>query len=262
MLKIQLTLLTRFFVVSVFLLSSSVLQGTPPRYIPMELYKEYTLDGQIPVHDWYLDGTYRDPLIYKTEEIEKNLEKISRRESNYYGNTDFFLYAALEKNLNSIKNKQVAIIGSTSPWYESIILFYGGIPTTIEYNKIISLDPRLKVITVDEYKNNPCKFDAIISISTFSHDGLGRYGEPIDPNADILDMEKSKSMLVNDGLLFLGVPVGKDCLCWNAHRIYGPIRLPYLLKGWKIINHFGFEWNDFQRPFLDYNQPIFVLKPK
>ena len=43
------------------------------------------------------------------------------------------------------------------------------------------------------------------------------------------------------GLLYLSVPLGRDKVIFNIHRIYGRIRLPLLLRYWKELDSFGFE---------------------
>ncbi|MET0031478.1 MAG: DUF268 domain-containing protein [Limnospira maxima] len=64
-------------------------------------------------------------------------------------------------------------------------------------------------------------------------------------------------------LFFFSVPVGQDCLVWNAHRIYGKIRLPMMLEGWKTVDSFGFsESLIVNKPLaaFSYEQPVFVLQ--
>jgi hypothetical protein len=183
-----------------------------------------------------------------------------QRHSNYYGVTDQWLYAMFSKYSDSIKGKKVAIIGSTTPWYECIVLAYGGHPVTIEYNKIICSDPRIEVMTVEEYAQNPQVFDAILSVSSIEHDGLGRYGDPINPQGDLETMSKSKTMLKKDGLFFLSVPIGRDTLYWNAGRLYGKLRLPLLLKGWDMIDSAGFSQSDLTNNSNMGHQPVLVLR--
>ena len=89
----------------------------------------------------------------------------------------------------------MAVMGSGTPWYESFCLAYSAKPTTIEYNRIISKDGRLNVMTVEAYDRQPLKFDAAISISSFEHDGLGRYGDPLNPNGDLDAMRKMRSVV-------------------------------------------------------------------
>ncbi|MDB6081434.1 MAG: hypothetical protein JWO53_706 [Chlamydiia bacterium] len=264
--------LSLIFLVATPVSSSKFLWGTeepskeaPPQQIPPELYNDFTLQNSIPVRDWYRDDSYppTKPIVFTPEEINTNLERVARKEQNYYGATDSDLYSAFEKYAVFLKGKTVAIIGSITPWYESIVLSYGGYPTTIEYNKIVSTDPRLEVLTVEEYEQNPKLFDVILSVSSLEHDGLGRYGDPINPNGDCVAMNRLKSMLKDNGLLFLSVPIGKDCIWWNVHRIYGRLRFPMLTKEWNIIDSFGFQDAD-----LDCDrgmqassyQPVFVLQ--
>lgn len=52
-------------------------------------------------------------------------------------------------------------------------------------------------------------------------------------------MQQAHNHLSDDGILLLGVPLGMDCLVWNAHRIYGKLRLPLLLQNFKLIDVFS-----------------------
>lgn len=236
-----------------------VKKSFPPRIFPLRLLLQYTMNGRMRIRYYYRNDLCPPDTLrrYTKEEIDSFIEKIMRKEVFYYGATDTWLYQALEKY--SIKGKSVAIIGSVCPVYESICIAYGGEPTTIEYNKIISEDERVRVMTVDEYDRTPMQFDAAFSISSIEHDGLGRYGDPLRPDGDILSMKKMKSMVRPDGLLFLSVPVGKDTLLWNDARIYGKFRLPLLLKEWELLDAFGYSTDVFREPRFD-SEPVFVLK--
>jgi hypothetical protein len=252
----------RFIVIGLVL--QTFIYSEAVREIPPELYSEYTLNGKIPVLYSYFDDSYppTEPLFYSRSAIEERIEKIHRREVGHYGQTDLWLYEALE--IYPIRGKEVVIIGSASPWYESVVIAFGGKPTTIEYNKIITDDPRLTVLTVEEFKNTPKKFDVVLCISSIEHDGLGRYGDPLDPSADLKFMQMVKNdFLKPNGRMILAVPIGQDVLTWNRDRVYGSIRFPMLIKGWKIVKHFGFNPAEFQGAFGNYAyQPIFYLAPK
>ena len=58
-------------------------------------------------------------------------------------------------------------------------------------------------------------FDVLVSYSSLEHDGVGRYGDPINPNADLLRMRNLKSFIKPEGHFFLAVPNGQDTLVWN-----------------------------------------------
>jgi len=52
------------------------------------------------------------------------------------------------------------------------------------------------------------------------HVGLGRYGEPLDPDGDLKAIAELKRVLAPRGSLLFVVPAGKPRLQFNAHRIY------------------------------------------
>lgn len=131
----------------------------------------------------------------------------------------------------------------------------------IDYNLPVSEHPQVHVLSYEDYISQNIQTDVAISISSFEHDGLGRYGDPINPNGDLEAMKLAKKLIKKDGLLFFSVPIGKDCIVWNAHRIYGKIRLPMMLDGWEMLDSFGFSESLMINQDLGrFEQPIFVLK--
>ena len=235
------------FLLNIFFLNHSY--ADPQRKIPEEYLDSFTLNRKIPVFYSYRDDSYPSdkPILYLKKDVDKNIKQIKNGKVSYYGNTDKWLYHALKKY--PIKDKELAIIGSSICWYESVILAFGGKPTTIEYNKILTDDPRLTLLTVEEFNNNPKKFDIVLSISSVEHDGLGRYGDPINPNGDLEFMSYAKAELLKEtGYMILAMPIGKDTLVWNLHRIYGDKRFKLLTEGWDIIYTFGFDQS--QPPYL------------
>ncbi len=62
--------------------------------------------------------------------------------------------------------------------------------------------------------------DSLSCMHTVEHVGLGRYGDPIDPTADIKAMDELKRVTAVGGSLLFVVPVGKPKIEYNAHRIY------------------------------------------
>lgn len=238
----------------------------PSREIPPLLKERYTLCGKVAIEDWYQDetGTPGSTLNFPASTITALRERIRRNDAGSYGPTNLWLYEALAKF--PLSGREVAVMGSEFPWYEAMILEYGGNPTTIEYRKITTDQPGLRTFTPDEFAKSPRQFDVAFSISSFEHDGLGRYGDPINPDGDLAAMRRMKDIVKPGGLLFLALPVGKDILVWNAHRVYGQHRLPLLLEGWKVVATFGFDDELLNHPTIgggenrNYVQPVFVLQ--
>jgi hypothetical protein len=250
-----------------FLITSlSFLTASPPRKIPPSLLKAFTKNGRIPVYERYINSarSSKAPDDWSSEKIEINIGKIRCKQMNIFGHTDIWLSLALSKYKHTIEGGSIGIFSAIKPWYSSFALEYGGYPFSLEYILPRTIDPRIHIRTVADYMRAPQKFDAIISISNIQHDGLGRYNDPLNPEGDIIAMDIFKAMLRPGGYLFLSVPVCKDSLLFNTTRTYGRTGLPLLLKGWKIIESFGFNESDFSKsPKKGFkHQPVFVLTPE
>ena len=246
---------------------------TAPTKIPEELMDGYTMNGTVKINHKYRDdiggekenGEIRE--LYTIDKFNEFTKRIKKKEWSYYGPTDGWLYQALE--LFPIKNKNVLIIGSTIPWYETIALHYGAKKcTVVEYRKQESFHPQIEYLTPDEIDNEGKQFDVCISISSVEHDGLGRYGDPLNPNADLEHMENLKKLVVPGGVLYLAVPIGVDEVVFNLHRVYGRKRYHKLIKGWKtligeespaFISNDGFDNRSNGVNGSPY-QPVFVLQ--
>lgn len=249
----------QFFILGV--LTSLFLEAIPPQKIPSDLVDSFTLGGQIPVLYWYINEEQPPgkSTFFDKDQIDQLILDATARKTKGYGVTDLELYHALNKHKKNLKGKKAVIIGSQSPWYEAIALSYGMTVYTIEYNDITTNDPRINYLSVEEGFAKKDFFDVVISISSIEHDGLGRYGDPVNPTGDLEAMQKIKHILKKDGLVFLAVPIGPDALVWNAHRIYGPIRLKMLCQGFHRLSSHGLQESLFSLPVGQYTQPVLVL---
>lgn len=197
---------------------------------------------------------------YTTSEIEKSIEKIRAGGVNYYGNTDIWMHSCLRGI--DLSNSSVCLFGSTHPWYELMLLHYGAKEVTVfEYSDRPNWNSRVKY--VKSYSSDK-KFDFGVSISSFEHDGLGRYGDPLDPLGDIKAMDYCKQVIKPRGLLLLSVPIGKDKVVFNLHRVYGQKRLPKLVDKWEWIASWGFNEYSLTNNINGVNgsdyQPVILLQ--
>ena len=241
---------------------------TPCRNIPDEILHDYTMHGEIPVLDWYLAQNYPRFLNWSNELMQAYInDNTPENIRNNQGQSPYgkkacidILDACIKYN---IRNKDIAIIGSITPWLESLLLNLGNHVTTVEYHVPIANYENLVCISCQEFKNSTRTFDCIISYSTIQHCGLGCYGEPLCPNGDIEEMQNIRKHLNEDGLFLWSCPVGKDLWAWNTQRIYGPIRLPLLFEGFEELEWFGRTKQDcFDSPLAIYQKhmPLVVLK--
>jgi SAM-dependent methyltransferase len=63
--------------------------------------------------------------------------------------------------------------------------------------------------------------ESLSCMHTVEHIGLGRYGDPLDPDGDLKAIAELKRVLAVDGNLLFVVPIGGSAkIMFNAHRIY------------------------------------------
>lgn len=64
--------------------------------------------------------------------------------------------------------------------------------------------------------------ESISCMHTIEHVGLGRYGDPLDPDGDKVALAELQRVVAVGGSLIVVVPVGAPRIQFNAHRIYDP----------------------------------------
>ena len=225
----------------------------PPRSIPDNLKNAFTLNGQIPIYDWYINDSVPDnSVIWSNKFVQSFINRFTidniknnRQGAEQYNEGAYLHMKAFEKYKDHIINKKVAVIGSHNPWVEAILVNFGAKEViTVEYNVPICDHDKIRTTSYAEFCTSSEKYDSVVSYSSIEHSGLGRYGDPLNPNGDIETMEQIYKSLNKDGLCFLGIPVGRDHLVWNAHRIYGEKRLKIMyLDKFKELDWIGCDKN-------------------
>jgi hypothetical protein len=71
------------------------------------------------------------------------------------------------------------------------------------------------------------------------HIGLGRYGDPLNPNGTSLAFAELARVLAPGGNLYLALPVGRPRLCFNAHRIHSPETIRQFLGELDLLEFSG-----------------------
>jgi len=94
----------------------------------------------------------------------------------------------------------------------------------------LDVRPQKKVVgqkrIVSDIRNIPSffdqTFDAVVSLCTLEHVGLGRYGDEFDMQGDKKAYPAIKRVLKSDGHLIFTIPIknGKPVIWFNGHRVY------------------------------------------
>lgn len=67
--------------------------------------------------------------------------------------------------------------------------------------------------------------DSLSCLHALEHFGLGRYGDPINPKGSDSGLVNMAKILKSGGLFYLSVPIGRERVEFNAHRVFNPLSL-------------------------------------
>jgi SAM-dependent methyltransferase len=73
--------------------------------------------------------------------------------------------------------------------------------------------------------------DSLSCLHVLEHLGLGRYGDPIDPDGFRRGLENLARLLQPGGVLYLSTPVGRERVEFNANRVFDPTALVRAAEG-------------------------------
>lgn len=194
---------------------------------------------------------------------------------------------AMRRHRGVFDGARVAVFGSQQPTYETLALALGAASVTVfeyqvpkfQHPKVATADARALGAAAaaqggwpapsaefapggERWLRDGGQFDVALSVSSFDHDGLGRYGDPLCPDGDLRAMDAARLAVRPGGLLFVSVPVGPDAVAFNLMRRYGRQRLPLLLEGWADFDRVTWEEArldsevDIRRTY----EPVFVLR--
>ena len=90
---------------------------------------------------------------------------------------------------------------------------------------------------------------SVSCIHVLEHIGLGRYGDSLDVQGTEKALFEIERILQSSGNLFLAVPIGKERICFDAHRIFFASTIVNLCKNFSLIEYSGIsdEGEFFQR---------------
>jgi len=93
--------------------------------------------------------------------------------------------------------------------------FYDYRPANIKLDNLFSKEGNLMALPF-----NDSSVDSLSCMHTIEHIGLGRYGDPLDPDGDLKAIKELIRVLAPKGNLLFVTPIGKPIVQFNAHRIY------------------------------------------
>lgn len=83
--------------------------------------------------------------------------------------------------------------------------------------------------------------ESLSCLHVAEHVGLGRYGDPLDPQGTRKAAAELARVLAPGGNLFFAVPVGRPRLCFNAHRVHSAATILDYFTGLKLAEYSGVD---------------------
>ena len=97
--------------------------------------------------------------------------------------------------------------------------------TVVDIRPLHSAVPGLTFVQGDATRMAQFADNSVASLSSLhaiEHFGLGRYGDPIDPESCFEVLRAFARVLKPGGSLYLSVPIGVERVEFNAHRVFAP----------------------------------------
>ena len=174
----------------------------------------------------------------------------------------------LARRLAEVKPRQHVDIGSS-------VLMVGvlsaHVPTIfVDYRPLVVKQSGLVCVAAD-INRLPFSDRSVSSLSclhVIEHIGLGRYGDPIDAEGAQRAADELQRVIDQGGTLYLSTPIGRERVCFNAHRVFAPTTILSWFSQLKLIR-FSYVADDgslnedvspAQVPQLDYGCGFFEFR--
>ena len=96
-------------------------------------------------------------------------------------------------------------------------------------------------------------------LHTIEHIGLGRYGDPINPNGFDEALKELQRVVAPGGYLILSMPVGKERVEFNSQRVLDPLNCIQKLIGMNLIEFSVITDND---QFIESTEPALYINAR
>lgn len=118
--------------------------------------------------------------------------------------------------------------------------------TVIDIRAMRSTVPGLSFVQEDATEMRSiadASVDSLSSLHAVEHFGLGRYGDPLDPDACFKMMRSLRRVLRPGGRLYFSVPIGEERVEFNAQRVFDPLTIIHEMGGLELLEFSAVDGN-------------------
>jgi hypothetical protein len=144
--------------------------------------------------------------------------------AGYTGDHYFYQDLWAARKIHERKPREHVDVGSRIDGFIAHLLTFRSV-TVIDIRPLESKISGLTFLHDDATEMEKVMTDSIESLSSLhvaEHFGLGRYGDPVDPHACFRFMATLQRVLAPGGTLYFSVPLGRERVEFNAHRVFAP----------------------------------------
>ena len=158
--------------------------------------------------------------------------------------------------INNEKPKMHYDIGSRVDGFISHLLSFGQAVTQIDIRPLdIQVDNYYFIQSDATELDGICdeSLESLSALCSLEHFGLGRYGDDIDPEACFKCIKALQRKIKKGGRAYISVPIGKEHLEFNAHRVFRAKTIADAFDEMKLVEFSSCYINNIERN-IDLNK--------
>jgi hypothetical protein len=164
----------------------------------------------------------------------------------------FYQGAWLARRVHAAKSSRHVDIGSSVLTISVLSAFVQ--TTFVDYRPLKTALPGLTSVAgnILDLPFSNGLLESLSCLHVIEHIGLGRYGDPLDPLGSVKAALELQRVMGVSGNLYISLPVGRERICFNAHRVHSPISVLKMFSRMKLIE---FSYVDDAGQFHE-NRPV------
>ena len=192
---------------------------------------------------YYINNLINYIIINKDKRFKINIFRLNFKttdrffESGTINHHYFHQDLWMAKKIYENSTKEHIDVGSRLDGFIGHILPYCNVKY-VDIRPLVSHVPNLEFIqgTILKLPFESSSVDSLSCLHVIEHIGLGRYGDFIDGEGYIKSALELSRVLKQGGKLYFSTPIGKECLYYDAHRVFSINTILEIFKTLSLVD--------------------------